>query len=352
MSWAMAVGATVAIVGGIIKGSKAKKAKRRAEAEQKRKAAQIARFEANRQAVINPYSDVKSLAGLAKDLSGEMSNPYAALGVATSAAEIQMEQTDLALAATLDTLQATGASAGGATALANAAAKSKKDVAANIEQQEAQNEKLSAQGEAELQSKQIAEQQRMQGIQISEGGRVQNAQAQGKAFEFNAQENRDQATLDRMSGQESQARQNVAQANADGQAAISGMISGVSSAVGGKLSSGGFSGGGGGGGSTSNQFSSGNYNTGGSGTGFTPNTNYSAQMMGSDRRLKKNIKKISRSASGLNIYSFEYIDKSFGGGTYSGVMSDEIPIGAVVAHEDGFDRVDYSKLDVEFKKIK
>jgi hypothetical protein len=33
-------------------------------------------------------------------------------------------------------------------------------------------------------------------------------------------------------------------------------------------------------------------------------------------------------------------------------MSDEIPNEAVVKNSDGFDRVDYSKLDVEFKLIK
>ena len=32
-------------------------------------------------------------------------------------------------------------------------------------------------------------------------------------------------------------------------------------------------------------------------------------------------------------------------------MSDEIPTSAVIKHEDGFDRVDYSKIDVEFKSI-
>ena len=68
---------------------------------------------------------------------------------------------------------------------------------------------------------------------------------------------------------------------------------------------------------------------------------------------KKNIKKIDISPSGLNIYSFEYIKGAeHGYGTYQGVMSNEIPLEAVVANDDGFDRVDYSKLDVEFKKIK
>ena len=227
MSWVMAGTAAVSIVGGLISSSKAKKAKEKAEAEKRRLNLQLQQFEQNRQAVINPYSGVTSLAGLAQDLSGEMSNPFANLGVATQAAEIQMEQTDIALANTLDTLQATGASAGGATALAQAAARGKKDVAANIEQQEAANEKARAQGEQNLQAQQIAEQQRIQGIQISEGGRAQNAAAQGAAFKFGAQENRDQATLDRLSGQESQARQDIASSNAAQQAAVGSMIGAV-----------------------------------------------------------------------------------------------------------------------------
>ena len=74
-------------------------------------------------------------------------------------------------------------------------------------------------------------------------------------------------------------------------------------------------------------------------------------MPGSDRRLKKNVRLLGCSPSGLNIYAFEYINKKFGEGVFQGVMSDEIPSKAVVKHEDGFDRVDYSKIDVEFKQI-
>ena len=72
---------------------------------------------------------------------------------------------------------------------------------------------------------------------------------------------------------------------------------------------------------------------------------------GSDRRLKKDIKLVSISPSGLKIYNFKYKDTKFGVGEFQGVMSDEIPYNAVVSHEDGFDRVDYSKLDVEFKAL-
>ena len=225
---AAGIGAVASIVGGIIQSGNAKRQARAAEQERQRINNQMAAFESNRQAVINPYSGVTSLADMATDLSGDLTNPYANLGVATSAAEIQMEQTDIALANTLDTLQATGASAGGATALAQAAARSKKEVSAGIEAQEAQNEKLAAQGEARLQEQQMAEKRRIQGIQISEGGRVQDAQAQGAAFMYNAQENRDLATLDRMQAGVDQANVNQANANASQQAAIGSIIGGVS----------------------------------------------------------------------------------------------------------------------------
>ena len=59
----------------------------------------------------------------------------------------------------------------------------------------------------------------------------------------------------------------------------------------------------------------------------------------------------AKSNSNLNIYAFEYIDKIFGKGVFQGVMSDEVPTNAVSKGEDGYDRVDYSKLDVEFKNI-
>ena len=197
---AAGIGAAVSVVGGLISGYGAKKAEKAAQAEKDRINRALNLFEQNRQAVINPYEDVTSLTGLIDDMRDDLSNPFANLGVATSAAEIQMEQTDIALANTLDTLQSTGASAGGATALAQAAKASKKDVAANIEQQEAQNEKLKAQGEQALQAKEM----QLTQMEMGEEARVQNAQAAGKQFMFSTQENRDMATMSRMSGQEAQ----------------------------------------------------------------------------------------------------------------------------------------------------
>ena len=70
----------------------------------------------------------------------------------------------------------------------------------------------------------------------------------------------------------------------------------------------------------------------------------------SDRKLKKNIKLIGKSPSGVKIYLFEYKDKIFGEGVYQGVMSDEVSNDAVISGK--YDMVDYSKIDVEFKKIK
>ena len=70
----------------------------------------------------------------------------------------------------------------------------------------------------------------------------------------------------------------------------------------------------------------------------------------SDRKLKKNINLIGKSPSGLNIYSFEYIDAKYGQGLFQGVMSDEIPQEAVIFNGE-HDMVDYSKIDVDFKQI-
>ena len=226
------------IVSGIFGASSAKSRQRAANTQRRQLNARLISLENSRQAIINPFSGTSDLSYLASDLSGEMSNPMANLGVATKAAEIQIEQSDMALANALDTLRSTGASAGGATALAQAALKSKKGVAASIEQQEAQNEKLKAQGEQQLQQMQLAEKQRMQGIALSEGQRMQGADAAGKQFMFQTREGRQLQQLDRVSAQlgGAQAREN--QAAADYSGAITGAIGGLSNMAGAYMMSG------------------------------------------------------------------------------------------------------------------
>ena len=82
-----------------------------------------------------------------------------------------------------------------------------------------------------------------------------------------------------------------------------------------------------------------------------------AMATGSDRDIKKNIKKIGKSDSGLNIYQFEYKDpEKYGEGVYQGVIADDLPKKlykqAVSEDKDGNEQVNYDVLDVEFKRIK
>lgn len=227
------IGAGASLIGGAVSAHQAGQAEKGARNAAARAKAEMDAIKRSRQAITNPYATTKDLSGLAKDLSGMINNPYANLGVATQAAEMQAEEADLALANTLDTLRATGASAGGATALAQAALRSKKDIAANIEQQEAANEKLKAQGEAERNQLKMQEQQRLQTLKISEGQRVQAADAAGQQFMMGMREDRTNADLGNAAGQYAQAQQNAAAANAAQGAAWGGAISGVGSALGG-----------------------------------------------------------------------------------------------------------------------
>ncbi len=205
--------AVFSMTGGAIAAGQSKKAARRARSDKQRAEAELESIKASRQQIRNPYATTVDLSALATDLSGQLSNPFENLGVATKAAEMQIDQADIALANTLDNLRATGASAGGATALAQAALQSKQGVAASIEQQEAQNEKLRAQGEQNLMSAKMAEQQRIQSVALTEGQRVQAAEAAGQQFMFGAQEARTNMDLDRAAAQITQAQANEASAN-------------------------------------------------------------------------------------------------------------------------------------------
>ena len=224
---AAAIGAAASLAGGAIAGGAAGKAAKRARGEMQRAEAELESIKNSRQQITNPYASTEDLSGLATDLSSQLSNPFESLGVATKAAEMQIDQADISLANTLDTLRATGASAGGATALAQAALQSKQGVAASIEQQEAQNEKLRAQGKQNLMNAKMAEQQRMQSVAISEGQRVQAAEAAGQQFMFQAEENRTNMDLDRAASQISQAQAAEASANQAKASAWSNAMSGV-----------------------------------------------------------------------------------------------------------------------------
>lgn len=286
------------VLGGVGQAIFGGAARRRAERRRRRAEAQVRRLEASRQEIINPFEGAEEM----------LTNPFANLTVATQAAEMQAQQTDLSLASTLDTLRATGAGAGGATALAQAALSAKQGVAASIAQQEAQNQRLRAQGQARLESQ------------------LFQAQAQGRQFVFQAQERREMQQLNRAAAQAGSASQQ--QASAEGaQAQAFGQILGGIGSIGIAGAMGGFGGDGGGA-------------AGAAGGGGTT---------ASDRRLKNNIKLIGYSPSGLKIYNFSYVGDNK---VYQGVMSDEIPQYAVIKGNNGYDKVYYDKIDVEFKLIK
>ena len=72
----------------------------------------------------------------------------------------------------------------------------------------------------------------------------------------------------------------------------------------------------------------------------------------SDRRLKYDVNTIGKSPSGLNIYTFRFKNSDrYGNHLYQGVMSDEVPKSVVDKDDDGYDMVDYNKIDVNFVKV-
>ena len=210
------IGGVASIAGGLFGSSAAKRRAREAAREKRRLQKKLTELEENRQEIINPYEGVQ-------DLSSMISNPFANLSVATGAAEMKVEQADISLANTLDTLRATGASAGGATALAQAALQSKKGVAASIEMQEKQNEDKRAAGEKQKQQALMSEQQRLQQADVA-----------GESFVFNQRENREMQQLDRVASQLGAARQAEAQAQSDRTGAMTGMF-GSLAGIGGAL---------------------------------------------------------------------------------------------------------------------
>jgi len=207
---ALGIAAGVAVAGGttaaIMSGSQAKKSRQSAERLER----ELKTLEANRQEIIDPSLQIQ-------DLSAQITNPFANLQVATQAAEMQATQSDIALANTLDQLRATGAGAGGATALARAAAQSKQEISASIESQEAANARLRAEGEAQRQVRVLGEQQR-----------VQTARSAGQEFMFDIREGRQMQELERTAalGQEQRRLQ------AEGRQQMINAISGTASSLG------------------------------------------------------------------------------------------------------------------------
>lgn len=199
--------AVVGIGGQIVSGIMAKNQAERARRNANTLKTQLTDLEKARQDVFDSSDDIRAL-------GDKLSNPYANLSVATQAAEMQAEQTDIALANTLDTVRAGGYGAGGATALAQAAARSKQGISASIEQQEVNNEKLRAEGEDRLQTQRLS---------IEEAA----INAEGQAWA--RQEEREMTQLDRKQAEIDQALGQQAQSNSDMMGAFTGAFGGLTS---------------------------------------------------------------------------------------------------------------------------
>jgi hypothetical protein len=226
------IGGVAAVAGSTIGAISAGKSERRARSNKNRLTGELEELEKNRQDIINPYEGVTDLSSMVSDLSSIASNPFSNLAVSTAAAEMQIEEADIALANTLDTLRATGASAGGATALARMALESKKGVSASIEQQEATNQQMRARGEESLQNIQLSEAKRVQNTKMRGAERLEDKKVSGQIYEFETKEKREKEQLNRKQSQiTGAAMQEGAAVEAKG-AAIAGGVSAVGNMAG------------------------------------------------------------------------------------------------------------------------
>ncbi len=76
-------------------------------------------------------------------------------------------------------------------------------------------------------------------------------------------------------------------------------------------------------------------------------TFFSSSGFFSDARLKEDIRFVGRSPAGVNVYSFKYKQLP---GRYMGVMAQEVPWARHMT-DTGYYAVDYSKVDVEFRRL-
>ena len=199
-----AVGAAASLGMGIAGNAKNNKLKRQEDRMAKNAQQRLEALERSRQQVVDKSDEIRAM----KD---EVFNPYQNLGVAMQGVNLKIEQTDEALANTLNALNKSGAGAGAATALARQAAASKAQVAASIENQELKNQQLYLTGEQQKMGQQLALEQQAIQEEINVYGR---------------QETRDVAQLNRLAGQQQNAAQRQMQYVAGGDAAMAAGLAG------------------------------------------------------------------------------------------------------------------------------
>jgi len=195
----VAIGLAAQGIAGAVALHKANKAKKDAKGLKD----QLENLENSRQEVFNAKDDLLAL----KD---NVANPYDNLPVAVNAAQMAIDEADASLANTLDAMRSGGFGSGGATALARAAAQSKRGITADIERQEANNAQLRAQGEQAKQSQLL---------------QLDQAAIQADANAWQQQENRELMALDRAQAELDNKRAQQMQFQQDAMGAFTGMAS-------------------------------------------------------------------------------------------------------------------------------
>ena len=309
--------------------------------EQQRKQFESFKFENPFADVKNPYADLKTEF---ENLYEGMENPYEDLTVNMRAAEFQAEQGNLQRANILQSLRGAAGASGVASlaqSLANQGAAQAEQISANIAQQEAANRRLAAQGEMSIRQMELqgAERARALGVSreqlVAQGGfQADTMRRQGEAAVQQAEFGKESTLLGVEFGLMAGANAALSQAMANQMSAMGMQANAAGQRAGSKMG-----------------FLGDLISTGASIYLATQTGGASGATGMSDRRLKKNINKIGESPSGLNIYSFEYINSKYGKGLFQGVMSNEVPKEAVVKMKNGYDAVNYGILDVEFKQI-
>jgi hypothetical protein len=273
MSFILAAGAAVGVVGGIMKFGAARKAKKEAAAAQRKAKKEL-------DAKKKQYEALDT-SNLAKNLVNNKEN----LTINQKGMELQNQQGQQSRSNTMDNMKSMAGGSGIAALaqqMANEGQLAAQKSAVDIGNQESANQEAAA----------------------SEASKIQEAKLQGAKDSRTLQYDKTSNLMGMAAGEAraaGEAKAAAAQAQGD---AISGIGTSILGAAGGV----------------------------------------------SDIRLKKNIALIGRSGRGLNIYSFEYINPIYGSGRFQGVMSHEVPKSAVTSI-NGYDMVDYSTLDVEFKRI-
>ena len=272
----------------------------------------------------NPYDNMQNYYADLKNSFKGMENRFEELQVSTAAADFQMEQSAQQRSDIMSALTgAAGTSgiAGLAQTLANQGVMAARQASVDIAQQQRQNTLMAAQA-----GQQIDQQQRQTDMQI------QQAVAQGAASADMAE----RGGLSMLQGAEI-SRQSTLLGMSAGD--YGGANAGVQAAFGNQMAAIGM-------GAQMHAAQMGMFGQIIGGVAQGAGTAYA-----SDRRLKKNIEYKFDSPSGLPVYNFEYIDAKYGSGVHQGVMSDEVPREAVTIHPNRHEMVNYSMLDVDFKKL-